>query len=99
LQLQSERRSEERLPYLESIEVHPVLSSGELGQPLVGQAKDISNRGMGLYLPCRPPTSCIFLQICAPHYPPVRVPAQIVRTVPCADGRFEVGTRFAWEDI
>jgi hypothetical protein len=99
LQLDAERRGESRLPYLVTIQVYPLMPTRELGEPIVAQAKDITTQGMGLYLPCRPTTSCLYLQISPPDQAPVRVPACIVRTVPCADGRYEVGTRFTWEDV
>jgi hypothetical protein len=99
LQLYAERRGEERLPYLTSLQVYPLLPGGELDSPIVAQARDISANGMCLYLPCRPTSSCLYLQISPAGQPPVRVPAHIVRTLPCPDGRYEVGTRFTWEDL
>jgi hypothetical protein len=97
LQLHAERRSEERFPYPAAVQVHPLLPTGEVGTPFLAQGKDISTGGLGLYLPCRPPSLEVQLQFAPGQRPPVAVPARIVRYQPLADGRVEAGLCFAWD--
>jgi hypothetical protein len=97
LQLHTERRSEERFPYSTAVQVLPILPTQEAAAPFVARGKDISTRGLGLYLPCQPPSPYVHLQFAPGQRPPVAVPARIVRAQPLADGRVEVGLCFAWE--
>jgi hypothetical protein len=97
LQLHTERRSEERFPYSAAVQVLPVLPMQEAGVPFVAQGKDISTRGLGLCLPCQPPSPHVYLQFASGERPPVWVPARIVRVLPLDDVRVEVGLCFAWE--
>jgi hypothetical protein len=99
LQLHTERRSEERYPYPRPVQVYPALPGGEAGPPFVAQGKDVSGRGMGLFAPCAPPSATVYVQIAPQNRPPVLVPAHVVRVQPCADGRYEVGLCFAWDDV
>jgi hypothetical protein len=99
LQLHTERRASPRFPYPRSIQVFPVLPSGDVGAPFLAEGKDISVDGMGLCLPCQPPTASLFVQIEACNHAPVVVPAHIVRAQPNSAGRLEVGLAFAWEEI
>jgi hypothetical protein len=97
LQLHTERRREERFPYPSPVQVSPILPTGEAGPPVVAQGKDVSTRGLSLFLPCQPTTSHVLLQFAPGGRPPVSVPARVVRVQPLADGRFEVGLCFAWD--
>ncbi len=99
LQLHTERRREERFPYRCPVQVSPILPTGEAGPPVVAQGKDISTLGLGLFLPCRPTSSHVLLQFAPGGRPPVSVPARVVRVQPLADGRFEVGLCFAWDEF
>ncbi len=57
--------------------------------------RDISMRGMGLTMPCRPPS--MRLRIRLPGDPPceeLAVPACVVRALPRRDGAYDVGVRF-----
>ena len=99
LQALPERRHQARLPLQCPVEVAPVLGADRTGDVIVAQAKDISLRGMGLYMPCRPPS--MLLQVRLPGEAPqegLDVPACVVRAVPRPDGRFEVGVRFLVEE-
>jgi len=72
-----------------------VLADDRRGAAVVAQGRDISLRGMGLYLPSRPPS--MLLQVRLPGEAPgqeLDVPACIVRALPRPGGRFEVGVRF-----
>jgi serine/threonine protein kinase len=99
LQLHTERRGEQRFAYPKAVQIYPVLPSRDLGGPILAQGKDISTRGMALYLPCQLPTASIYIQFAPPNRVPVAVPAHIIRADPCPDGRIEAGVCFAWEEI
>ncbi len=99
LQLHTERRREERFPYSSPVQVSPVLPTGEAGPPFVATGKDISTCGLGLFMPCRPPSDHVYLQFAPGARLPVLVPARVVRVQPRADGRFETGLRFAWDEF
>jgi serine/threonine protein kinase len=95
LQAGPERRRKVRLPFEQTVHACPVRSDKRLGEPFLCQGKDISLRGMGLYLPCKPPPNYLVLQLRrSPGEPPVPVAAQVIRSQPCGDGRFEVGLKF-----
>jgi serine/threonine protein kinase len=99
LQLHTERRVDPRFPYPRPIQVYPVLPAHDVGAPFLAQGKDISAGGMGLSLPCEPPTPSLLVQIDPGNRAPVVVPAYIVRAQPTADGRLDVGLRFDWDAI
>jgi hypothetical protein len=95
LQALAERRQQARLPFAYPVEVAPVLPDDRPRQTVVAQGRDISLRGMGLSLPCRPPS--MLLQLRLPGEGPdeeLEVPACVVRAVPRPDGRYDVGVRF-----
>src|SRR5262245_19295225 len=95
LQAGPERRGKLRLPFEQTLHACPVRSDTRLGEPFLCQGKDISLCGMGLYLPCKPPPNYLVLQFRrSPGEPPLSVAAQVIRSKPCGDGRFEVGLKF-----
>ena len=94
LQAGPERRAQPRLPFERPLRVSPVLANKRLGEAFVCQGKDISLAGIGLYLPCKPPSSLVLQLQRSPTEPPVSVAADLVRSQPCGDGRFEAGLRF-----
>jgi hypothetical protein len=88
----------QRYPFTQPVPVCPVLQ-GRPGEAIAAQGKDISLGGMGLYLPCRPPSSEVYLQLTPVEAgPAVQIPAHVVRSRTCDDGRHEVGVRFPWEE-
>jgi len=98
-QAKPERRIQARLPFVRSVNVVPLMGDRRVGDVVVSETKDISMRGMGLYMPCRPPS--MTLQIRLPGAAPAEelaVPACIVRAIPRDDGRYEVGVRFLIEE-
>jgi serine/threonine protein kinase len=99
LQLHTEQRSEPRMPYPLPLQVEPLLPGGQVGEAILAQGKDITTGGIGLYLPCPPTTSEVYLHLSPAHRDPFTVPARVVRCHPCQDGRFEVGLCFAWDEI
>lgn len=95
LQAGAERRRHIRFPMNMPVQYRAVQSDNSLGDPLVGQGKDISKRGMGLYLPCKPPQEYLVLQLQgSPEEPMVSVPAQVRHAHVMGDGRYEVGVKF-----
>jgi serine/threonine protein kinase len=97
LQLPPDRRSDERVSWVESVQVRPVYSEREIGEPFAAQTRDISVGGMALELPCRPPCDFLLVQMCPPHRVPLIVPVQGLFMQPRGNGRHHLGTRFAWE--
>ncbi|HVS34512.1 MAG TPA: protein kinase [Gemmataceae bacterium] len=99
LQALPDRRNQARLRLEGSVRVAPVVAGSSRGQEILSEAKDISLRGMGLLMPCRPPS--MLLHILLPADAPgqeMEVPACIVRASPQPDGRYEVGVRFLVEE-
>ena len=90
-----ERRNQARLPFEQTIRVLPVFDDQSEGEAVVSRTRDISMRGMGLTMPCRPPS--MRLRIRLPGDPPceeLAVPACVVRALPRRDGAYDVGVRF-----
>ena len=71
-----------------------MLANKRLDEAFVCQGKDISLAGIGLYLPCKPPSVLVLQLQRSPTEPPVSVAADLIRSQPCGDGRFEAGLRF-----
>src|SRR5262249_46131948 len=57
LQAEPERRREERFRLAKSLRVLPVFEANDVGEGIVAQPLDISQAGLGFYLPCRPTSS------------------------------------------
>ncbi len=95
LQPNPEKRAEERLVWYPSLQVRPINAAGQAAEPIMGQGKDISHRGIGLFLPRQPPTPRIIIEL-----PPtattetVAMPAEIRWVHRRGDGRYEVGAIF-----
>jgi serine/threonine protein kinase len=96
LQAHPERRVQDRLPYEELLTVWPLDDEGVEQMPIRAQGKDLSRDGLGLYLPCAPPSNDLRLFL-ALHGKPVPVPVQVrvVHTKMRGD-RVEVGTMFVF---
>ena len=98
-QAQPERRNQARLPFEQAVQVQPLFDDQTLGDAVVSQARDISLRGMGLTMPCQPPSMRVCIRL--PGETPaeeVDVPACVVRALPRRDGGYEVGVRFLVEE-
>jgi serine/threonine protein kinase len=90
-----ERRNQARLRFEQPVRVAPVLDGRDLGDEILSQAKDISLRGMGLVMPCRPPSMLLSIRLPAETLgQEIDIPGCIVRAAPRADGRYELGVRF-----
>jgi serine/threonine protein kinase len=97
LQLPPDRRGDERVDWVENVQVYPVYSEREVGEAFTAQTRDISREGLGLDLPCRPPCDFLLVQMCPRHRAPLIVPVQCLHVYPRGDGRHHLGARFAWE--
>jgi hypothetical protein len=95
LQPHPERRRHERLPVRRSVQV--LSADGAAEEGVVGETKDVSPGGLGLYLPCRPPAGELFVRLAGADGD-VLVPARVVRCRPLADGRFAVGLCFLFDE-
>ncbi len=95
LQALPDRRNQPRLRFEAEVRVAPVLTGGRRGDDIVATSKDVSLRGMGLLMPCQPPSMLLYIRL--PADAPgeeLEAPACVVRAAPLADGRYEVGVRF-----
>jgi hypothetical protein len=94
LQVVPDRRRHPRWPLDRTVQVFPMLEGNQLGEAIVAQCQDISEGGVGLFLPCQPPSSEVLLQ-----FPEAgaTVRAHAVGTHPGPDGRYAVGLRFDLE--
>jgi hypothetical protein len=97
LQLPPDRRGEERLEWVDGVQVRPMLRENEIGEVIAAQTRDIALGGFGLELPCRLPCEFLLLQLSLPQRAPLTVPLQVLHSQPLGDGRHVVGARFAWE--
>jgi serine/threonine protein kinase len=96
LQAAPDRRREERFRLGKPLRVLPVFGKSEVGEGIVAQALDISTGGLGFYLPCRPASSSVLLEVGTVS--PQTLPATILRADRCPDGRYLVGVAFDPEE-
>jgi serine/threonine protein kinase len=94
LQVNPERRIQERLIWPYPVEVRAVFDDGSLGPPVEGQGKDISLSGIGFYLPDQLPASRLHVKLTSRRRPPITVPASIARVQRCGESWVEVGALF-----
>jgi serine/threonine protein kinase len=97
LQVPPERRSEERIAHTDNVRVYPMHCNREVGDGIAAQLRDLSLGGLGLHLPCRPPGDLLFIRMGPPDGTALTVPVQTRHVQSLGDGRFHIGTRFAWE--
>jgi hypothetical protein len=97
LQLSAERRHGERLPFDEAVQVFPVGPDGAVGGPVAARGKDISPGGLGLYLPFPPQSDRLYVEVRPPQQDPLVVPARILHSHPCGEGRYDVGVQFLFD--
>lgn len=91
----AEKRSQERIAWPHPVRVIPILRHGERDEPVECRGKDISQSGLGLYLPHELDTADVLLELPNPVHPPaIIIPATLVRARPCADGWYDVGALF-----
>ncbi len=94
LQAVPDRRREERYRLGKPLRVIPVFGESEPGEGIVAQALDISQTGLGFFLPCRPASTDVLLEVGLHSGTPPLLPATIVRADRCSDGRYLIGVAF-----
>jgi serine/threonine protein kinase len=95
LLVNAEKRTQDRLLWPQPVKVRPVDAHGKPGEPIECRGKDISQSGMGFYLPEELETSEVLIDLPNTVHPPsVAVPATLVRAKRGADGWYEVGALF-----
>jgi serine/threonine protein kinase len=95
LLVNSEKRTKDRLLWPHSITVIPIGQHGEQGEPIECRGKDLSQTGMGFYLPHDLDTAEVLIELPNPSASStVKVPATLVRAKRCADGWYDVGVLF-----
>ena len=94
LQAEPDRRHEERFRLGRFLRVSPLFEEDEVGEGIVAQAVDISRDGLAFFLPCRPQSTSLLLDLGTGNGTPILVPARIVRSDACADGRYLIGVTF-----
>jgi serine/threonine protein kinase len=94
LQVNPERRIQERLIWPYAVVVRGVFDDGRLGEPVEGQGKDISLSGIGFYLPEQLPTTRLRVELTSRRRPPISVPASVARVQRCGESWVEVGALF-----
>jgi serine/threonine protein kinase len=95
LQVDAEKRTQERLLWNHVLQVRPIFADGKRGDAIECQGKDISLNGIGFYVPHALPTTEVWIELPAnEHTPAVSVPASIVRVQRRGDGFYDVGALF-----
>jgi len=93
LQVNPERRLQERLIWPHPVLVRPVVD-GTPGEAVEGQGKDISPSGIGFYSPEQLATSRLQVELTAHGEEALSVPATVVRVQRCGENWFEMGALF-----
>jgi serine/threonine protein kinase len=95
LLVNSEKRTKDRLLWPHPITIIPIDRHGEREEPIECRCKDLSQTGVGFYLPHDLMTAEVLIELPNPHAGvPVKIPATLVRAKRCADGWYEVGALF-----
>jgi hypothetical protein len=95
LLVNAEKRTKDRLLWPHPVTVVPIDSDGDEEEPIECRGKDLSQSGMGFYLPHDLDTTEVLIEL--PDRDPsgtVRIPATLVRVRKCADGWYDVGALF-----
>ncbi len=94
LLVNSNKRTQERLLWPHAVKIIPIQRNGERDHPVECRGKDISQSGLGFYLPEELETADVLIELNNPVHPCVTIPATLVRAKRCADGWYDVGTLF-----
>jgi hypothetical protein len=95
LQAIPEMRTQERLAYYQRVRVSPVLANCQLGGLIECQAKDISLKGIGFFLPRQPPSPQFYVNTQLPdEATELALLARAVRVKPVGNGWYEIGALF-----
>lgn len=95
LLVNSEKRTKDRLLWPHTVKVIPIDSHGRQEEAVECRGKDLSQTGVGFYLPHDLGTSEVLIELPNPDGgAPVMIPGTLVRVKRCADGWYEVGALF-----
>jgi serine/threonine protein kinase len=95
LLVNSEKRTKDRLLWPHAITIIPIDRHGEQEEPIECRGKDLSQTGVGFYLPHDLTTAEVLIELPNPlEGAPFKIPATLVRAKRCADGWYEVGALF-----
>jgi hypothetical protein len=91
----AEKRAKDRLTWSHPLRISPIDAAGHPEEAIECRGKDLSQSGIGFYLPHDLMTSEVLIELPNPQSPrPVKVPATLVRAKRCADGWYDVGALF-----
>src|SRR5207302_3905795 len=94
LLVNSNKRTQSRVLWPHAVKVFPILRNGEKDNPVECRGKDISQSGLGFYLPEELETADVLIELANPVHPDLTIPATLVRAKRCADGWYDVGALF-----
>src|SRR5262249_19648317 len=94
LQGGSERRKEKRVLWVRPVAATFLLSNGDLSGTIEGQTRDLSESGIGLYLPRILPGTQVSLRLTDSDAESLTVLGKFVRVQRCVDGWYVVGVSF-----
>jgi hypothetical protein len=99
LQALPDKRTQERVAWQQPLRVSPVINGTLAPEPIECVAKDISQDGIGLYLPSSVKASHLYVALPSlPQFAGVAGLVRIVRRRPHDEEWYEVGARFATAD-
>ena len=95
LLVNAEKRAKDRLLWPHAIKIIPIDRHGLPEEAIECRGKDLSQTGIGFYLPHDLMTAEVLIELPDPsHGGTVKIPATLVRAKRCADGWYEVGALF-----
>ena len=95
LLVNSEKRTKDRMLWPHPITIIPIDRHGQQDDPIECRGKDLSQTGIGFYLPHDLMTSEVLIELPNPlSGATVKIPATLVRAKRCADGWYDVGALF-----
>jgi hypothetical protein len=95
LLINSDKRTQDRVNFPCPLRIFPVHTDGSKEEAVECRGKDISQSGIGFYLPHELNTSEVLIELPSMSRPPkVLLPAMLVRAKPSTDGWYEVGALF-----
>ena len=90
-----DKRTQDRVNFPCPLRIFPVHADGAKEDAVECRGKDLSQNGIGFYLPHELTTSEVLVELPSMSRPPkVLLPAILVRAKPSTDGWYEVGALF-----
>jgi len=94
LLIKSNKRTLNRFLWPHEVIVTPISHDGDKEEPISCKGKDISQGGLGFYIPHELENPDILITLPESVHPGVSIPATLVRARRCADGWYDVGALF-----